>query len=74
MSRLLNVDLPMDDVEEQCAAWRVAISAIEPLPAGGTHLVCITSNGADTMRRVFAGKLMAGIVRRYPFYNSRGPW
>ncbi|WP_260924621.1 hypothetical protein [Novosphingobium sp. 9] len=74
MSRLLNIDLPEAEVEKACAAHNVAISAIEPLPSGGTHLVCILPEGADTMRQVFEKKLIAGIVRRFPFYRARGPW
>lgn len=74
MSRLLNIDLPQADVERQCAEHHVSISAIEPLPHGGTHLVCMRPEGAEEMRQVFAEKLIAGIVRRYPFYHARGPW
>ncbi|EQB16305.1 hypothetical protein [Novosphingobium lindaniclasticum] len=74
MSRLLNIDLPPADVERQCAEHHVSISAIEPLPSGGTHLVCVRFEEAEEMRQVFSGKLIAGIVRRYPFYRARGPW
>jgi hypothetical protein len=74
VSRLLNIDLPQADVERQCAEHRVSISAIEPLPSGGTHLVCIRLEGAEEMRQVFSDKLIVGIVRRYPFYRARGPW
>ena len=74
MSRLLNIDLPQADVERQCTEHHVSISAIEPLPSGGTHLVCVRPEGAEKMRQVFAEKLIAGIVRRYPFYHARRPW
>jgi hypothetical protein len=74
MNRLLNIDLPQATVERQCAEHHVAISAIEPLKSGGTHLVCIRPEGADEMRRVFSDKLIAGVVRRFPFHRARGPW
>lgn len=73
MSRLLNIDLPAADVERQCAEHKVSISAIEPLPSGGTHLVCVRQEEAEEMRQVFSEKLIAGIVRRYPFYSAREP-
>lgn len=74
MSRLLNIDLPQADVERQCAEHHVSVSAIEPLPGGGTHLVCVRPEGAEEMRQLFSEKLIAGMVQRYPFYRARGPW
>lgn len=71
MSRVLNIDLPQADVERLCAKHRVSISAIEPLPGGGTHLVCVRPEETEQMRQVFSKKLIAGIVRRYPFYRAR---
>lgn len=50
------------------------VDQCEPLPSGGTHLVCVRLEEAEEMRQVFSGKLIAGIVRRYPFYRARGPW
>lgn len=74
MSRAINLSLPEAEVRAQCAGAGVSISAIEPLPAGGTHLVCKTSEGADEIRLRFADQLIEGVVRRFPFYRARGPW
>ena len=67
MSRAMNVKLTEAEVVKQCAAAEVAISAIETLPAGGTHLVCRTIEGADEMRHRFKKHLIEGRVKRFPF-------
>ncbi|PKB19067.1 hypothetical protein B0I00_1294 [Novosphingobium kunmingense] len=74
MSRAMNLKLPEANVRKRCDESGVSISAIEPLPAGGTHLVCTTGEGADEMRLRLADYLIAGSVRRFPFYRARGPW
>ena len=74
MSRAMNLSLPEANVLQRCAESGVSVSAIEPLPSGGTHLVCTTSEGADEMRLRLANNLIAGRVPRYPFYRTRGPW
>ncbi|MGH6786323.1 MAG: hypothetical protein ACREBO_05790 [Novosphingobium sp.] len=63
----MNVSLPEAQVEEQCRKAGVSISAIETLPAGGTHVVCRTSDGAETMRVQFKKSMIEGRVRRYAF-------
>ena len=74
MSRAINLALPESNVKARCAESGVSISAIEPLPSGGTHLVCTTSEGANEMRLRLANHLIEGVVRRFPFYRARGPW
>lgn len=74
MSRAMNVTLAERDVAAMCKAAGVAISAIEVLPSGGTHLVCLNGDGADTMRHAMKKHLIEGRVRRFAFYNPRTPW
>lgn len=74
MSRAMNVSLAEADVAALCKTAGVAISAIEVLPSGGTHLVCLTGDGAEDMRHRMKKHLITGRVRRYPFYNPRAPW
>lgn len=74
MSRAVNLTLPEDDVRAACDESRISISAIEPLPCGGTHLVCTTGEGAEEIRKKLSAKIIPGTVRRFPFYRSRGPW
>ncbi len=68
MNRAIDFKWTEDEVTSRCAAAGVAISAIEPLPMGGTHLVCSTSEGAATMRRLHSAQIMAGRQKRSPFF------
>jgi len=70
MSRAMNLSLPEAEVRAHCQALAVAISAIEPLPAGGTHLVCVASEGAQIMRDTYHDKLILKPVRRFAFYRA----
>lgn len=71
MSRAMNLKLAEADVVARCAKAGVAISAIETLPAGGTHLVTVNGDGAETMRKLFAKNLIEGPVKRFAFMHSR---
>lgn len=66
----MNVALAEADVRAMCDKARVAISAIETLPAGGTRLVCRLSEGAETMRGKLAKHIVAGDVKRFRFYRT----
>jgi hypothetical protein len=70
MSRAMNLKLPEAAVRERCQKSGVSISAIEVLPSGGTHLVCLTSEGADEMRHSFRNDIISGRVNRYAFYAT----
>ena len=67
----MNVTLTEAEVTAHCAKAGVAISAIEALPAGGTHVVTVTGDGAATMRRVLVKHLIEGRVKRFAFMHSR---
>jgi len=54
--RAINLDLPEANVRQRCNDSGASISAIEPLPSGGTHLVCTTVEGADEMRLRLANR------------------
>jgi hypothetical protein len=41
-----------------CASNKVAVSAIEPLPGGGTRLVCCSSSGAEIVRHKAKSKII----------------
>ena len=71
MSRAMNLTLAEGEVVARCNKAGVAISAIEALPAGGTHLVTVTGDGAETMRGVFAKSLIDGPVKRFAFMHPR---
>lgn len=67
-SRAIDLTLPEDEVTRLCADAGIAISAIEPLLRGGTHLVCSTSDGAAIMRRLHAKDILVGPQKRSPFF------
>jgi hypothetical protein len=52
------LDLTEGFVVAQCLEEDVGISAITKLPGGGTRLVCMSVDGADTMRRKLKKNLM----------------
>ena len=66
----MNLKLAEATVRKRCTEGGVIISAIEPLPSGGTHLVCMTGTGAETMRELLADHLITGIVKRFPFFRA----
>jgi len=67
MSRVLHVTLDEGEVVAKCLAANVGISAIEHLPSGGTRLVCMSVDGAATMKRKLKSRLIAGAVTRSAF-------
>ena len=64
MSREILVALSEGEVVTKCLAAKVGVSAIERLPDGGVRLVCMSTNGADTMRKAFKSHLIQGTVVR----------
>lgn len=70
VSRAMNLDLPEQDVVDGCNRRRIQISAMEALPAGGTHLVCLTIEGADQARALFSRAIILGPVRRASFQRA----
>lgn len=74
MSRAVNIDIAEQQVLAMCREAGVSVSASEPLPDGGTHLVCTTGAGADEMRSQFQDHIIPGAVRRLPFFTRREPW
>jgi len=74
MSHAINLDMDEKAVLARCHEAGVSVSSSEPLPEGGTHLVCTTGQGADEIRLQLQDHIIAGVVRRHPFYARRGPW
>lgn len=68
MSRAIDFTLTEIEVTSRCKDAGVDISAIEPLPRGGTHLVCATNSGADKLRRLHGGDILIGPQKRFPFF------
>jgi hypothetical protein len=71
MSRAINLRLPEAEVRAECERRNISISALEPLPSGGTHLVCITGRDADQVRLHLEAHIIDGAVKRFPFFRGR---
>jgi len=74
MSRALNVSLTEAEVLAKCGTSHVGVSAIETLPEGGVRLVCMSSDGAERMRRKFRSHLIKGNVVRERYRPRRPMW
>lgn len=68
MSRAINLTLPEAEVKTRCEDAGISISAIEPLPSGGTRLVCTTDEGAEKFRRKNKDSILSGRQKRSPFF------
>lgn len=66
MSRAINVNAAESDVVALCKKHNLAVSAIETLASGGTRVVLMNGDAAETARKVFGKKVIAGDVKRTP--------
>jgi hypothetical protein len=64
MSRVVHLDLEESAVATRCLSAKVGVSAIERLPAGGVRLVCMSSDGAELIRRKLKRHMIRGDVTR----------
>lgn len=64
MTRCVNLQLSEADVLKHCAKLEVGVSVIEPLTSGGVRLVCMSSDGAERVRRDLKSKVIAGEIVR----------
>jgi hypothetical protein len=64
MSRMLLLSMTERDAVAKCADAKVGVSAIERLTSGGVRLVCMSSAGAETMRKTLKKHLIQGEVVR----------
>jgi hypothetical protein len=70
-TRAVNVAATLLEVQVLCASRGAAISAIEALPGGNTHVVLVTMEGADAVRRAYKGKLLDRQTPRMPLRFRR---
>ena len=74
MSRAININMSENAVLDRCRTEEIGVSAIEALPSGGVRLVCMSGDGAATLRRVLKSKLINGDVKRERFRPTRPLW
>lgn len=65
-TRGVNVDASVSAVEAMCLKKGAAISTVERLADGGTRVVLVTLDAADTVRHAFKDKLLPLTARRTP--------
>jgi hypothetical protein len=70
----MNLNLTLSEATARCESASVGISAIEALPTGGVRLVCMSSEGADTIRAKYKSKLISGEVTRERHRPTRPLW
>jgi hypothetical protein len=64
MSRVVHLNLDEPAVVIRCMSEKVGLSAIERLPAGGVRLVCMSSAGAERIRKKLKSYLIKEDVVR----------
>ena len=74
MSRAINLSLGESTVRERCQSAGIGVSALETLPGGGVRLVCMSSDGAETVRQMFKGKVLAEDKPRSKFRPNTPLW
>lgn len=74
MSRALLLDLDEGQVVARCLKEKVGVSAIERLPTGGTRLVCMSSAGADQLRKALKSHLIQGEATRERYRPATPLW
>jgi hypothetical protein len=72
-TRAINIAAEPKAVLAICAKKEAAVSAIETLPAGGTHVVMVTLGEADIIRDAFKDKLLPHNTARTPL-RQRASW
>lgn len=74
MSRTVLLSMTEAEVVAKCTVEKVGVSAIERLHDGGVRLVCMSSAGAELIRKVLKGKLIVGEVTRERYRPRRSSW
>jgi hypothetical protein len=74
MTRMLLLSMTERDAIAKCADAKVGVSALEKLASGGVRLVCMSSAGAETMRKTLKKQLISGAVVRERFRPRHNNW
>jgi hypothetical protein len=73
VSRVILLSMSEKDVNARCLEANVGVSAIERLVDGGVRLVCMSTNGAELIRKKLKSQIIQGEVvreRRRPRTSS----
>jgi hypothetical protein len=64
MSRVILLSMSEGEAVAKCLEAKVGVSAIERLVSGGVRLVCMSSDGAQTIRKKLKARVIDGHVVR----------
>jgi hypothetical protein len=64
MSRVVLLSMAESEAVEKCLKAKVGVSAIERLASGGVRLVCMSSDGAQSLRKKLKAHIIEGEVIR----------
>jgi hypothetical protein len=71
MSRAINLSVTQAEVAAMCTRHKIAISAIEALPSGGTRVVLNTADDTSVIAKAFRTSIITGPVARTAFMSRR---
>jgi hypothetical protein len=74
MSRVILLSMSEGEAVAKCLEAKVGVSAIERLTSGGVRLVCMSSDGAQTIRKKFKSRLIEGDVIRERHRPVKPSW
>ena len=74
MSRVVLLSMSEADVIAKCRDASVGVSTIERLTSGGVRLVCMSVDGAATIRNKLKTKIIKGQVVRERLRPVRSHW
>ena len=73
MSRAINIDASVKDLELLCQNHAFRISTIEPLASGGSRVVLLDPRDAECVRILMKDRLIAGPITRSRAHIMRQP-
>jgi hypothetical protein len=74
MSRTVLLAMTETEALAKCMTEKIGVSAIERLHDGGVRLVCMSSVGAETLRKKLKSKLIVGQVTRQRIRPQHSTW
>ena len=74
MSRVVLLSMSESDVIAKCNDAKIGVSAIERLTTGGVRLVCMSVDGAATIRSKLKTHIIKGEVVRERLRPVRSHW
>jgi DNA-binding transcriptional regulator YdaS (Cro superfamily) len=74
MSRVILLSMSESEAIAKCLEAKVGVSAIERLTSGGVRLVCMSSDGAQTIRKKLKSRIIEGQVVRERLRPANPLW